>query len=234
MTKRSLSPLDSSFRRSEPISHLYGCVPSAWFCTGTYCVHHKLVALESRPIRNKTSCCCQVREGKCTCVQRIIDLSSFPGPSWIWYTMPWTAPMMITMPSSCSASYTPCLITKVGMLLTIFGVWHSALLFTGTGEEGGGRALGEGVSFLASEVTTTVLFFSHITISQVFFCRLKPQALVTQAWWWEIQVWLSKPVRLASHCGFLQTPLCFTTNLTNDHFDIRAKPVKLEPWFCYL
>lgn len=35
-------------------------------------------------------------------------------------------------------------------------------------------------------------------------------------------MWLSNPVRLASHCGFLQTPFCFTANLTSDHFpDIR-------------
>lgn len=66
---------------------------------GIYCVHHKLVALGSRPIRNKTSCCCQVREGKCTlCPEDYRPLLFFqalpgygipcPGQPWWWLPCP--------------------------------------------------------------------------------------------------------------------------------------------------
>lgn len=202
---------------------------------GTYCVHHKLVALESRPIRNKTSCCCQVREGKCTlCPEDYRPLLfSRPFLDMVYHALD-------SPDDDYHALFVLCLLYAMSHNKGRHAPHHLQCLTQCStvhwyrGRREGGRALWEGVSFLASEVTATMLFFSHITISQVFLCRLKPQALVTQAWWWEIQVWLSKPVRLASHCGFLQTPLCFTTNLTNDHFDISAKPVKLEPWFCYL
>lgn len=83
-------------------------------------------------------------------------------------------------------------------------------------------------------LTPALLSFSLISLLRCFLqteaTSIGDSGLVRKS-----QAWLSNPVRRLPHCGFLQTPLCFTTNLTNDHFpDIRDKPVKLEPWVCYL
>lgn len=64
------------------------------------------------------------------CQEAHVRPSSFPDPSSIWCTTPWTAQMTTTMHCLCSASSTPCLITKVNLpaslafVTSLSASWH--------------------------------------------------------------------------------------------------------------
>lgn len=132
---------------------------------GIYCVHHKLVALGSRPIRNKTSCCCQVREGKCTlCPEDYRPLLfSRPFLDMVYHALD-------SPDDDYHALFVLCLLYAMSHNKGRHAPRHlQCLTQCSTVHCLRGRTVWEGVSFLASEVTTTMFFFSHITISQVFF-----------------------------------------------------------------
>lgn len=159
--KRSLSPRDSSSARSKPISHVYDCVPSAWFCTRNILCSPQTSGLRVQTsIRNKTSCCCQVREGKCTlCPEDYRPLLfSRPFLDMVYHALD-------SPDDDYHALFVLCLLYAMSHNKGRHAPRHLQCLTQCLR----GRTVWEGVSFLASEVTTTMFFFSHITISQVFF-----------------------------------------------------------------
>lgn len=98
----------------------------------------------------------------------------------------------------------------------------------------GGRGhFGKEVPPWPLRLTPAVLFFSLITFLRCFLQTIAT-GIGDSGIVGKIQIWLTNPVRPASPLWLSTDPLCFTINLTNDHFpDIRDKPVKLEPWVCY-